>query len=133
MTAAQMAQLFDLYEIEGLELFAEGTKNLPRQLILDLTLAPCVGEIVRYQAVNLWNESDWFDEWAKPSFAKMPESDARTDVTNERLRHCRTSEAVLGEFLDFIGNAEVLQVLKHTASNSLNIMQSINLYVNLLT
>ena len=131
MTPAIMESLYDLCGDHGIEAFVEATKYSPRELIVTLTMThpdPAQAHVIRLQAFNRWDdEDDWFDEWAKPSFAKMPESDDRTDVTNERLRHCRTSEAVLGEFLDFIGNAEVIQVLKHTDSNSLKRLKNIDL------
>ncbi len=89
----------------GLELFQAGTRDFKRDLIIDLkTSAPTPekGEIIRYRAVNRWDEDDYFDEWAKPSVALSPEAEMIVGTTNERLVHCRPTSVVLGDFLAFI-------------------------------
>ena len=65
MNAALMESLYDLYELGGLELMAQGTHGLKRELIIDLEtsgLNPEAGDIVRFRAVNRFNPDDEFDE-----------------------------------------------------------------------
>ena len=69
MNAALRESLYDLYEQGGLELMAQGTRGLKRELIIDLetsALSSDLGEVIRYRAVNRFDEGDEFDEWAKP-------------------------------------------------------------------
>ena len=97
--------LFELYIEGGLELFQAGTGGLKRDLIIELetsALTPDRGEIIRYCAVNRWDEDDLFDEWAKPSVALSAEAERILGVTNEQLAHCRPTEVVLGNFLAFL-------------------------------
>lgn len=97
--------LYDLYEIGGLELIKAGTRGLKRDLIIDLetsALTPDHGEIIRYRAVNRWDEDDHFDEWAKPSIPLSPEAEMIVGATNERLMHSRPTAAVLDDFLAFL-------------------------------
>ena len=64
MNAALRESLYDLYELGGLELMAQGTRGLERELIIDLeasVLSPELGDIVRLRAVNRWDENDEFD------------------------------------------------------------------------
>ena len=97
--------LFDLYMQGGLELMKAGTRGLKRDLIIDLetsALTPEKGEIIRYRAVNRWDEDDFFDAWAKPSRPLSPEAEMIVGTTNERLMHCRSTDVVLDEFLVFL-------------------------------
>ena len=86
-----------------------GTRGLKRELIIDLetsALTPEKGEIIRYRAVNRWDEDDEFDEWAKPSQALAAEAERILGVTNEQLAQCRSGNAVLVDFLGFISECE---------------------------
>ena len=97
--------LFELYIAGGLELMTLGTRGLKRELIIDLetsALTPERGEIIRYRAVNRWDEDDEFDEWAKPSRPLSAEAERVLGITNDKLSQCRSVAAVLGEFLDFL-------------------------------
>ena len=97
--------LFELYIAGGLELMTLGTRGLKRELIIDLetsALTPAKGEIIRYRAVNRWDENDEFDEWAKPSVALSVEAEGILGVSNEQLAQCRSSATVLDDFIDFI-------------------------------
>lgn len=65
MNAALRESLYDLYELGGLELMAQGTDGLKRELIIDLEtsgLNPESGDIVRFRAVNCFDPDDEFDE-----------------------------------------------------------------------
>jgi len=96
--------LFELYMQGGLELYLVGTRGLKRELIIDLetsALTPEKGEIIHYRAVNRWDEDDEFDEWAKPSTPLSPEAERILGVTNGQLEHCRSSAAVMTDFLVF--------------------------------
>lgn len=64
---------------------------------------PEKGEIIRYRAVNRWDEEDVFDEWAKPAVALSAEAEAIIGVTNEQLAHCRSTDMVLLDLISFIG------------------------------
>jgi DNA polymerase III alpha subunit (gram-positive type) len=97
--------LFELYMIGGLDLVKAGTRGLNRDLIIDLetsALTPDKGEIIRYRAVNRWDEDNRFDEWAKPSIPLSPEAEMIVGTTNERLMHCRHTSVVLNDFLAFL-------------------------------
>jgi len=97
--------LFELYMAGGLELMTLGTRGLKRELIIDLetsALTPEMGEIIRYRAVNRWDEDDEFDEWAMPSVALSTEAERILGVTNEQLAHCRPTDEVLDEFAKFL-------------------------------
>ena len=64
MNAALRESLYDLYELGGLELMAQGTRGLRREMIIDLEiseLSPETDEIIRYRAVKRW-DGDEFDE-----------------------------------------------------------------------
>ena len=101
--------LFELYIAGGLELMALGTRGLKRELIIDIetsALTPEMGEIIRYRAVNRWDEDDFFDEWAKPSRPLSAEAERILGVTNEQLAQCRSGNAVLVDFLGFISECE---------------------------
>ncbi len=97
--------LFELYMQGGLELSQAGTRGLKRDLIIRLetsALKPEKGEIIHYYAVNRWDEDDEFDEWAKPSVALSAEAEAIIGVTNAQLECCRSTDAVLDDFVSFI-------------------------------
>lgn len=97
--------LFELYIDGGLELMALGTRGLKRELIIDLETSALTsekGEIIRYRAINRWDESDEFDEWAKPSRPLSAEAERILGVTNEQLAQCRPTQTVLDDFLVFL-------------------------------
>ena len=103
--------LFELYMQGGLELYLAGTRGLKRELIIDLemsALTPEKGEIIRYRAVNRWDENDEFIEYARPRDSLSDLAQKIAGVTNEQLAHCRPSNVVLPEFLAFIDGAELL-------------------------
>ncbi len=107
MNRALHDSLFELYIAGGLELMALGTRGLKRELIIDLetsALTPEKGEIIRYCAVNRWDENDQFDEWAKPSRPLSAEAERILGVTNEQLAHCRSTGIVMDDFLEFIAD-----------------------------
>jgi DNA polymerase III alpha subunit (gram-positive type) len=88
-----------------LELYLAGTRGLKRELIIRLetsALTPEKGEIIRYRAVNRWNENDEFDEWARPSKPLTTVAEKIVAVTNRQLANCRATNDVLGDFADFI-------------------------------
>jgi DNA polymerase III alpha subunit (gram-positive type) len=79
-----------------------GGRSIKRELIIELGtsgLTSETGEIIRYRAINRWDETDEFDEWARPEVALTPEAERIVGVTNEQLAGCRPIEAVLAEFL----------------------------------
>ncbi|MDT9012598.1 exonuclease domain-containing protein [Novosphingobium sp. APW14] len=97
--------LFELYIEGGLELMTLGTLGLKRELVIDLetsALTPEKGEIIRYRAVNRWDEDDEFDEWAKPSRPLSAEAERILGITNEQLDRCRSSAIVFDEFMGFV-------------------------------
>ena len=97
--------LFELYEQGGLELYLAGTRGLKRNLIIELEtsgLTTGTGEIIRYRAINRWDEDDVFDEYARPQRPLSPEAERILGFTNDQLVHCRTNDQVLGDFLRFI-------------------------------
>ena len=80
--------LFDLYMVGGLEMVTMGSRGIKRELIIQLEasgLTSGTGEIIRYRAINRWDEEDEFDEWAKPLVAMSPEAQRIVGVTNEQL------------------------------------------------
>jgi DNA polymerase III alpha subunit (gram-positive type) len=111
MNALLLESLIDLWELEGCELAAQGASGIRRQLIIDLEtsgLTPETGDIIRFRAVNRFDPDDEFDEPVKPSRPLTAEAERITGTTNERLAHCRSIDAVLNDFLDFIDGAELL-------------------------
>jgi DNA polymerase III alpha subunit (gram-positive type) len=97
--------LFELYIKGGLELMTLGTRGLKRELIFDLetsALTPEKGEIIRYRAINRWDENDEFDEWAKPSQPLSAEAERILGVTNQQLADCRSTDIVIIDFLHFM-------------------------------
>ena len=96
--------LFELYMDGGLELFQAGTRGLKRDLINRLetsALTPEKGDIIHFYALNRCDEEDVFDEWAKPSRPLTAEAEEIIGVTNEQLAHCRSTDAVMYDFLRF--------------------------------
>ena len=111
MNAALRESLYDLYEQGGLELMMEGTRGLKRELVLNLEMSgldASYHEIIRYHAVNRWDENDEFCEYARPRHPLSELTEEITGITNERLSHCRPSSVVLDEFLAFIDGAELI-------------------------
>lgn len=105
MNRALHDSLFELYIEGGLELMVLGTRGLKRELIIDLetsALTPEMGEIIRYRAVNRFDENDEFDEWAKPSRPLSAEAERILGVTNEQLDYCRSDATVFESFLTFL-------------------------------
>jgi len=101
--------LFELYMMGGSDLVKQGLQGVRRDLIIRLemsALTPEKGEIIRFYAVNRWDEDDEFDEWARPSVPMLPEAEQVVGTTNERLASCRQSEAVLSDFVDFLSHAD---------------------------
>ena len=79
--------LYDLYEIGGLELFQAGTRDLKRDLIIELetnALTPEKGEIIHFYAVNRLDEDDLLDEWANPSITLTPETERILGATSKQ-------------------------------------------------
>ena len=105
MNRALHDSLFELYIDGGFELMTLGTRGLKRELIIDLetsALTPERGEIIRYRAVNRWDEDDFFDEWAKPTRPLSAEAERILGITNEQLVQCQPSEVVHQMFQDFV-------------------------------
>lgn len=105
MNRALHDSLFELYIEGGLELMTLGTRGLKRELIIDLetsALTPEKGEIIRYRAINRWDDDDEFDEWAKPSVALSAEAERILGVTNEQLSCCRSISLVARDFVHFV-------------------------------
>lgn len=71
-------------------------------------LTPEMGEIVRFCAVNRWDENDEFKAWTKPTIPLTAEAERILDVTNEQLARCTPGDLVLDQFLDFIHGAELV-------------------------
>lgn len=97
--------LFELYIDGGLELYLAGTRGLKRDLIMRLVtsaLTPEKGEIIRYYAVNRWDDEDEFDEWARASGTLSPEAERVLGLKNEQLVNCRSTDVVLEDFLTFV-------------------------------
>lgn len=95
----------------GVELMALGARGIKRELVLDLetsALTPEMGEIIRFRAVNRWDENDQFDEWVKPSQPLSVAAEQVTGITNQRLADCRPIHVALSDFLDFIDGAALL-------------------------
>ena len=111
MNAQLRESLYDLYEVGGLQLMMDGTKGIKRELLLDLEMSgldPDQHEIIRYHAVNRWDENDEFFEYARPSVPLCDLAEEITGLTNERLSHCRQSSVVMDDFLAFIADAELV-------------------------
>lgn len=63
------------------------------------------GEIIRYRAINRWDETDEYDDWATPVADLSPAAERIVGVTNEQLAGCRPTEMVLEEFLAFLSDS----------------------------
>ena len=99
--------LFELYEQGGLELYLAGTRGLKRDLIIELEtsgLTTGTGEIIRYRAINRWDDTDEFDEWARPSVPLTHEAERIVGGANEQLACCRPSEMVLEDYSAFVAH-----------------------------
>ena len=82
-----------------------GGRSIKRELIIGSEMSGFTsetGEIIRYRAINRWDETDEFDEWARPLVAMTPDAERIVGVTNEQLAMCRPSAVVLEEFLVFL-------------------------------
>lgn len=69
-----------------MELYPAGTRGWKRDLIIDLetrALTPDKGEIIRYRAINHWDEDDLFDEWAWPLVTLLPEVGQALGIAKE--------------------------------------------------
>lgn len=111
MNSQLQESLYDLWEMSGVELATQGAKGIKRQLLLDLEMSgldPEQHEIIRYHAVNRWDEDDEFFEYAQPRVPLCDLAEEVTGLRNERLAHCRPSNLVLPEFLAFIEGAELV-------------------------
>ena len=112
---------FELYEQGGLELYLAGSRGLKRDLITELEtsgLATGTGEIIRYRAINRWDEEDEFDEWARPVAALSPDAERIVGVTNQQLAACRPSELVLTEFVEFFARGPCLKSPRNSLASS---------------
>lgn len=111
MNAALRESLYDLWEMGGLELAQQGAGGIRRELLLDLEMSgldPEQHEIIRYHAVNRWDEDDEFFEYARPSVPLCDLAEKITGITNADLAQCRPSSSVMPEFLAFIDGAELV-------------------------
>jgi len=110
MNAEFRESLYDLYELGGLEMVKQGCRGMKRQLWLDLEMSgldPEHHDIIRFRAVNVWDEDDEFTEYARPREPLTDLAEQITGITNARLADCRPSSEVMLEFLAFIDGAEL--------------------------
>ena len=66
-----------------------------RELIIDIetsALTPEKGEIIRYRAVNRWDEDDEFYEWATPSIRHQVRCLRKRRITGAGWVHRRRSD-----------------------------------------
>lgn len=85
-----------------------GSRGMKRELIIELEtsgLTSETGEIIRYRAINHWEDTYEFDEWAGPLVAMKPDAQRIVGVTHEQLASCRPSAVVKEEFVGFIDRA----------------------------
>ena len=111
MNAEFRESIYDLYEIGGLELARQGARGVKRELLIDLEMSgldPEQHDIIRYHAVNRWDEDDEFLEYARPREPLCQLAEQITGITNAALVQCRPSSVVMPEFLAFIDGAELL-------------------------
>jgi DNA polymerase III alpha subunit (gram-positive type) len=111
MNAALRESIYDLYEIGGSELARQGANGMKRELLLNLEtsgLDPEQHEIIRYHAMNVWDEDDEFLEYARPCISLCDLAESVTGITNAELIQCRPSSVVLDEFMAFIADAEMM-------------------------
>ena len=100
--------LFDLYMQGGLEMVTLGSRGIKRELIIELEtsgLTSETGEIIRYRAINRWDDTDEFDEWARPLVPLTAEAESILGLKNDRLSECRHTSEVLRDFLIFLNLA----------------------------
>lgn len=90
------------------EFACEAVKKFPRQLSVYLRYTPDESEIIYYRAENVWDDEDYFEEYARPSRPLTSDEQAYLRTTNERLAYCRPTGEVADEFLDFIAWDEIL-------------------------
>lgn len=105
--------LFELYMQGGLELYLAGTRGMKRDLIIELetsALTPEKGEIIRYRAVNRWDEDDEFEEYARPQRPLSPEAERILGFTNDQLANCRSTATVMQDFLSFIDGTKCIAI-----------------------
>jgi len=110
MNAELRESLYDLYEVGGVELVRQGCRGMRRELLLNLEMSgldPTRHEIIRYHAINRWDEDDEFIEYARPSEPLCDLAEEITGIKNADLADCRPSSVVLPEFLAFIAGAEL--------------------------
>ena len=99
--------LFDLYMVGGLEMVTLGSRGIKRELMIELETSGLTsekGEIIRYRAINRWDDTDEFDEWARPSVPLTHEAERIVGVANEQLACCRPSEMVLEDYSAFVAH-----------------------------
>lgn len=64
----------------------EFSRGMKRELIIQLEASgptSQTGEIIRYLAINRWDQENEFDEWARPMATLTPEAERIVGVTNE--------------------------------------------------
>ena len=111
MNNAIRESLYDLYEQGGLELMAQGSRGLKRELIIHLEasgLDPESGDIVRFRAVNRFDPDDELDERAKPSRPMSSGAEEVLGNAGDRSAPSRTMQDALTDFFDFIDGAELV-------------------------
>ena len=110
MNAQLQESLYDLWEMGGCELAMQGASGIKRELILGLEMSgldPDQHEIMRYHAVNRWDENDEFFEYARPRHPLCDEAETITGITNDQLEFCRPSDIAMADFRAFIDGAEL--------------------------
>ena len=103
--------LYELWETGGCELAMQGASGIKRELLLDLEMSglnPEYHDIIRYHAVNMWDENDEFFEYARPRHPLCDEAETITGITNEQLESCLPSDIVMDDFRAFIEGAELV-------------------------
>lgn len=111
MNAQLRESLYDLWEMGGCELAMQRTSGVKRELLLDLEMSgldPKYHDIIRFHAVNRWDENDEFFEYARPRHRLCEEAEKITGITNEQLENCRPSDIVMDDFRAFIDGAELV-------------------------
>ena len=95
---------------DGMQEVLDDYRGMKRQVIINIEtsgLTPKTGDIIRLSAVNRFDSDDDFDEPVKPSRPMSSLAEQLTGTTNAKLAHCRSIDAVLPDFLDFIDGAEL--------------------------
>jgi hypothetical protein len=78
--------LFDLYMQGGLEMVSLGSRGIKRELIIQLEtsgLTSETGEIIRYHAINRWDEDDEFFGYDSPCEPLCSLTEGVTGLMNE--------------------------------------------------